>query len=163
MNNFRKVIVIIQEIFQAVYQGILWRKVFHPSALSFSLLLKNIIGTCFFPCRLHFKEIYPDHLIQNFNLPNTFKGLLWWLSGKESACNDPRVGKIPWRREHSLQCSCLQNPMDRGAWWATVHGVAKEPVRYYLVSKQYSKAVHHVLFFSYHRSYSLLTHIKITY
>ena len=29
--------------------------------------------------------------------------------------------------EHSnpLQYSCLENPMDRGAWWATVHGVAK--------------------------------------
>ena len=24
-----------------------------------------------------------------------------------------------------LQCSCLENPTDRGAWWATVHGVAK--------------------------------------
>ena len=24
-----------------------------------------------------------------------------------------------------LQCSCLKNPMDRGAWWATVHGVTK--------------------------------------
>ena len=24
-----------------------------------------------------------------------------------------------------LQCSCLGNPMDRGAWWATVRGVAK--------------------------------------
>ena len=24
-----------------------------------------------------------------------------------------------------LQCSCLENPMDGGAWWATVHGVAK--------------------------------------
>ena len=24
-----------------------------------------------------------------------------------------------------LHCSCLENPMDRGAWWATVHGVAK--------------------------------------
>ena len=24
-----------------------------------------------------------------------------------------------------LQCSCLGNPMDRGAWWATAHGVAK--------------------------------------
>jgi len=27
---------------------------------------------------------------------------------------------------HSLQCSCLVNPMDKGAWWATVYGVAKE-------------------------------------
>ena len=25
-----------------------------------------------------------------------------------------------------LQYSCLENPMDRGAWWATVHGVVKE-------------------------------------
>ena len=25
-----------------------------------------------------------------------------------------------------LQYSCLENPMDKGAWWATVHGVAKE-------------------------------------
>ena len=28
-----------------------------------------------------------------------------------------------------LQCSCLENPMDREAWWATVHGVAKNPAR----------------------------------
>ena len=26
---------------------------------------------------------------------------------------------------HPLQCSCLDNPLDRGAWWATVHGVAE--------------------------------------
>ena len=26
---------------------------------------------------------------------------------------------------HPLQYSCLENPMDRGAWWATVHRVAK--------------------------------------
>ena len=25
-----------------------------------------------------------------------------------------------------LQCSCLENPLDRGTWWATVHGLAKE-------------------------------------
>ena len=29
------------------------------------------------------------------------------------------------RNGHSLQYSCLENPMDRGAWWATVHGVSK--------------------------------------
>ena len=27
-----------------------------------------------------------------------------------------------------LQCSCWENPMDRGAWWATVHGVTKSPM-----------------------------------
>ena len=26
---------------------------------------------------------------------------------------------------NSLQYYCLENPMDRGAWWATVHGIAK--------------------------------------
>ena len=34
--------------------------------------------------------------------------------------------KIPWRRQWlPLQYSCLENPMDREAWWATVHGVAQ--------------------------------------
>ena len=28
-------------------------------------------------------------------------------------------------RGNPLQYSCLENPMDGGAWWATVHGVAK--------------------------------------
>ena len=28
-----------------------------------------------------------------------------------------------------LQCSCLENPMNRGAWWATVYGVAKSRTR----------------------------------
>ena len=39
---------------------------------------------------------------------------------------DPSVGKIPGGGDgNPLQCSCLESPMDRGAWWATVHGVAK--------------------------------------
>ena len=29
---------------------------------------------------------------------------------------------------NSIQYSCLENPMDRGAWWATVHGVAKSRI-----------------------------------
>ena len=55
-------------------------------------------------------------------------------SGKEPACQfrrctrrgfDPWVGKILQRTQDTpLQYSCLGNPMDRGAWWATVHGVA---------------------------------------
>ena len=37
------------------------------------------------------------------------------------------VEKIPWRRErYPLQCSCLENSMDRRAWWAIVHGGLKE-------------------------------------
>ena len=57
------------------------------------------------------------------------------FSGKDSACNAgaagvagliPRSGRSPGR-EHGnpLQYSCLENPMDRKAWQAIVHGVAK--------------------------------------
>ena len=49
-------------------------------------------------------------------------------SRKESACGvDPWWGRSPGGGNgNPLQYSCLQNPMDSGAWWATVHGVAKE-------------------------------------
>ena len=37
---------------------------------------------------------------------------------------------VVWRRNGMpLQYSCLENPMDRGAWWAAVHGVAKSRTR----------------------------------
>ena len=52
--------------------------------------------------------------------------------GKESACNAGDPGPIPGSGRspeegngNSLQYSCLENPMDRGAWYATAHGVAK--------------------------------------
>ena len=52
--------------------------------------------------------------------------------GKESAFNvgDPSLipgsGRSPGGGNgNPLQYSCLENPMDRGAWWARVHGVAK--------------------------------------
>ena len=52
--------------------------------------------------------------------------------GKESACNAGDLSSIPgWGRPpgegngNPLQYSCLENHMDRGAWWATVHGVAR--------------------------------------
>ena len=67
------------------------------------------------------------------------QGLPRWRRGKESACQcrkqknlgfDPWVGRYPGRGNgNSLQYSCLGNPMDRGAWWATVHGVTKSRTR----------------------------------
>ena len=52
--------------------------------------------------------------------------------GKESTCNTGDSGSIPGLRRspkgghgNPLQYSRLENPMDRGAWWATVHRVAK--------------------------------------
>ena len=39
---------------------------------------------------------------------------------------DPWVGILPGRGHgNPLQYTCLENPMDRVAWWATVHGVEK--------------------------------------
>ena len=56
--------------------------------------------------------------------------------GKASACNAGDLGSIPGLGRspgegngNPFQYSCLENPMDRGAWWATVHGVAKSRTR----------------------------------
>ena len=56
------------------------------------------------------------------------------LHAKAGATED--VGLIPESERspsegygNPLQCSCLKNSMDRGAWWATVHGVAKSWAR----------------------------------
>ena len=61
--------------------------------------------------------------------------LLWNFPGdsddKESACNAGDPSSIPGSRRseegdsNPLQYSCLENSMDRGAWWATIYGVAK--------------------------------------
>ena len=60
--------------------------------------------------------------------------------GKESACNAgdldsiPESGRSPGEGNgNPLQYSCLENSMDRGAWQATVHGVAR--VRHNLATK----------------------------
>ena len=66
--------------------------------------------------------------------------ILWWLSGKESTCQsrrhrfDPWVRKIPGEGNgNPVQYSCLENPIDRGTWRATVHGFAR--VGYNLATK----------------------------
>ena len=42
----------------------------------------------------------------------------------------PGLGRSPGEGNgNPLQYSCLENPMDRGAWWAAVHGVAKTRTR----------------------------------
>ena len=52
--------------------------------------------------------------------------------GKESAFSAGNPGSIPGSGRspggghgNPLQYSCLENPMDRGAWWATVHWVKR--------------------------------------
>ena len=64
------------------------------------------------------------HVI-NIGFPGT-------LDGKESACSAGDMGLIPGSGRspgggygNPLQYSCLENPKDRGGWWAKVHGVTK--------------------------------------
>ena len=57
----------------------------------------------------------------------------YWLSGKET---DYQAGDAGWilglgrspggGHGNPLQYSCLENSMDRGGWWATVHGITEE-------------------------------------
>ena len=64
-----------------------------------------------------------------------YVGLPWWLSGKVFACHAGNLGdgnSIPGSERsfggghgNPLQYSCLENPMDRGAWRTAVHGVKK--------------------------------------
>ena len=91
---------------------------------------------------------YPENLAvvyqtQPCELGNNLGCLRCWVyrnllhghssDGKESACNVGDPGSIPGLGRSSgegdgypLQYSCLENPKDRGAWWATtVHGVAE--------------------------------------
>ena len=83
-------------------------------------------------CRIGHPKGSPCHgawthwvLLKNRGFPSS-------SDGKPSACNMgdhgsiPRLGRSPGEgNSNPLQYSCLENSMDRGAWWATVHGVAK--------------------------------------
>ena len=65
-----------------------------------------------------------------------YTGFPGGASAKEPTCQCRRPWLIPgWGRSpgignsNSLQYSCLENPMDRGAWWTTVHGVTRSWIR----------------------------------
>ena len=69
------------------------------------------------------------------------RGLPCSSDSKESVCSSgdlgsvPRLGRSLWEGNgNPLHYSCLENSMDRGAWWATIHGVAKSQTqkRYWL-------------------------------
>ena len=61
--------------------------------------------------------------------------LLGWDSkqvSKKFTCNVKDLGSIPGllrspgeRNGYPLQYYCLENPMDRGAWWAIIYGITK--------------------------------------
>ena len=83
-------------------------------------------------------------------IPQTL-GLPQWLGGEESACKAGAtgdMGSIPgWGRSpgrgHSnpLLCSSLENPLDRGAWWAAVYAVAQSRTQLKRLSSSSSSSV----------------------
>ena len=75
---------------------------------------------------------WEDPLEKETATHSSILGLPLWLSWKKSTCNEEDLGSIPGLGRspgegngYPPQYSGLENSMDRGAWWATVHGVAK--------------------------------------
>ena len=80
-----------------------------------------------------------QEVISIFNFPvfilmwlRSYSGLPGGSDGEESAYNVRDTGSIPGSGRspgeghgNPLQYPCLENPMDRGAWWATVYGFTK--------------------------------------
>ena len=67
---------------------------------------------------------------------------------KNPPANAGDAGLIPgWGRSpgegngNSLQYSCLENPINKGGWWATVHG-GGERIRHHLATKQQQQTLH---------------------
>ena len=88
------------------------------------LLSVSFSRVCIFPLKLFYA-----FLVTHLGFPGS-------SDGRESACNArdagsiPRMGRSPGERTGDpLHYSCLKNPMDRGAWRATVHGVTKSWTR----------------------------------
>ena len=84
---------------------------------------------------MHIRQTTVLIIYKYLDISMACNGLPWWLSSKESACNarDMRDAvSIPvWGRSPGegngkpLQYSCLESPMNRGTWQATVHRVTK--------------------------------------
>ena len=81
----------------------------------------------------HQNGVWQLQSVQRIAFGNNFPG---GLENKASACNAGDRGSIPGLERspgegngNPLQYSCLENPMDRGAWLATVPGVAKSRTR----------------------------------
>ena len=63
------------------------------------------------------------------------------------ACSIPGSERSPGiGHGNPLQYSCVENPIDRGAWWATVHGVTKSQTQLSDISSNKAKLIRRVVF-----------------
>ena len=66
------------------------------------------------------------HISKNVNYFNPHLSLMYTVYAMQTTCSAGDRGLTPGEGNgNPLQHPCLGNPTDRGAWWATVHGVAK--------------------------------------
>ena len=101
--------------------------------MSSSLFFKELLSLLYFPPHILVIHVISKCLLLISGAILVYPRASRWLSSKESACNAGDRGSVPGSGRspgegngNALQYSCLGNPMDRGAWWATVHGLAKE-------------------------------------
>ena len=99
-----------------------------------SWFLSTHINCCLPGYLVIFQHIYPkpEKFLCWVDIDVNYKGFPGGSDGKESACIAGDLGLIlgsgrSTRKGNGnpLHYSCLGNPIDRGAWWATVHGVTK--------------------------------------
>ena len=94
----------------------------------------HVIHVCFAYVCAHVCTIYMCMYIVSYIHVYVYNELPRWLSDRESTCQAGDKGSLPRNEGRSpgegngspLQYSCLGYPMDRGAWQATVHGIAKK-------------------------------------
>ena len=111
----------------------LWLSLFIPFGGISPLFSNSILGTY-----LPGEFIFQCHIFLPFHTVHMTCSLFKYLvfpvgsDGKESACSAgepisiPGLGRSPGEgNDNPLQYSCLENSVDRGAWWATVLGVMK--------------------------------------
>ena len=104
-----------------------WRTDIYVSSIDLCLhMVTDVTPASMVDCK-YWQIFYTSNI--NTRLPQ-------WLKGKEPSYNTGETDSFPgsgWSpgegHGNPLQYSCLENPMDRGAWWATVHRVTKSQTR----------------------------------
>jgi len=82
----------------------------------------------------------PQEALRGFPAGDSGKNPAASVGNIRDSDSTPGLGRSPGEGHgNPLQYSCLENPMDRGAWWATVHGITKSQTQLKQFSTQAPK------------------------